>query len=98
MRSCPRTAATGEPSDNENGDPPEPFSASLRWDEFRHGGVSDYILGAETCSHDEAEQNQDEHRRREGGGNGRETEDCEVRLVGEAPAVAVAKEARKQCP
>ena len=70
----------------------KPLAAGLRRDELRHGRVSHNVFGPEPHSHDETQQGQHGHRRSKGGSDGRETEDGEIGLIGEAAAVAVAEE------
>ena len=70
----------------------KPLAAGLRRDELRHRRVPHDVLGPEADSRDEAQQGQHGHRRSEGGSDGRETEDGEINLIGEAAAVAVSEE------
>jgi len=65
----------------------------LRWKKFGHGGVTGDQFRAESDAHYAAEKNEDEHIGGEGRGDGREAEDDEVGLIGEAAAESIAEEA-----
>src|SRR5205823_13141139 len=75
----------------ENGKRPHPFSSRLGRNEFRHRRVTNHEFGAESQTHNAAKKNQRQHRRRKSGGNGGKAKNDEVRLVGKAASIAIAK-------
>ena len=83
----------GKARDDDEGHESHPAAARGRRHEFGHGRIADHDLGAEAQAHHEPRGDQPIHAGRRGGGEGREAEDDQVELVGEAPAEPVAEEA-----
>ena len=90
--------ADGEAGDDDGVEDPTPAAAGLRGKKLGHCGVTGYQFRAKADSHDTAEENESGHIGSEGGGDGREAEDDEVGLIGEAAAEAIAEEAGEERP